>query len=28
MSIYCDCSAIEIFINDGQIVMSARYFCF
>lgn len=28
LSIYCDCSAIEIFINDGQIVMSARYFCF
>ncbi|WP_172999213.1 GH32 C-terminal domain-containing protein, partial [Lactobacillus helveticus] len=27
LSIYCDCSAIEIFINDGQIVMSARYFC-
>ncbi|NRO92004.1 Sucrose-6-phosphate hydrolase [Lactobacillus helveticus] len=28
LSIYCDRSAIEIFINDGQIVMSARYFCF
>ena len=28
LSIYCDRSAIEIFINDGQAVMSARYFCF
>lgn len=28
LSIYCDRSAIEIFINDGQTVMSARYFCF
>lgn len=28
ISFYCDRSAIEIFINNGEHVMSARYFCF
>ncbi|AZN76174.1 sucrase [Lactobacillus acidophilus] len=28
ISFYCDRSAIEIFINGGEHVMSARYFCF
>ncbi|RRO01694.1 glycoside hydrolase family 32 protein [Pectobacterium aquaticum] len=26
LQILCDCSSVEIFINDGETVMSARYF--
>jgi len=28
LEFYCDRSALEVFINDGEKVMSLRYFCF